>query len=145
MAIGGVGDRDNPVTKKIKEITQKQINEVIKPQKGTVYHYNNEHNYAMVEIDNPFGGGLYLLEYVPVQIAGGMHVPGPFPGDEVWVEFTGGRLELPKVVSLADRQYETNFREKRLKHKRKGAYIPERLSKQIIPDWYNPELKGKGR
>lgn len=138
-----IGKPLNPLQAKVEEIAKQVNNSVMKPVKGIVYHYDNEHNYSMVEIDNPYGGGLMLLEYVPVQMVGGMHIPGPFPGDEVWVEFTGGRLELPKVVSFADRQYKRNTREKKLKHKRKGAYVPQNLSKQIEPDWHEAMFGGR--
>lgn len=134
--VNQIGNPSNPLQAKIQRIAQQEIQAVMRPQKGTVYHYNNEHNYAMVEIDNPYGGGTLLLEYVPVQMTGGLHVPGPFPGDEVWLEFTSGKLELPKIVSFADRQYEKETREKKLKHPKKGAYVPDILSKQQTPNWH---------
>lgn len=133
--MAGLGENSNPLVARIQKITQQEINNVMKPQKGVVVVYNNEHNYCMAEIDNPYGGGKMLLEYVPVQMSGGVHTAGPFVGDEVWIEFTSGKLELPKVVGFADRQYEKETREKKMKHKKKGANIPERLSKQIHPDY----------
>lgn len=126
----------NPLKKRVQAIADAQNMSIMKPIKGVVHHYDNKHNYAIVEIDNPFGAGLSLLEFVPVQVVGGIHVPGPFPGDEVWVEFTNGKFELPKIVSLADRQYKDNFREKKLQHRRKGAFVTDLLSKQKVPTWH---------
>lgn len=120
----------NPLREQISKIAAEQMRTRIPSQKGTVVNYNNVHNYAQVEIENPFGGGLYLLEYVPVQVVGGMHIPGPFIGDEVWVEFTGGNLNMPKVTALADRTYKGKFRERKLKHKKQGAYLPDALSRR---------------
>lgn len=120
----------NPLRDKIQHLAQQELNKKLSSVKGKVVAYSNEHNYAMVEINNPYGGGLMLLELVPVEIVGGIHIPGPFPGDEVWVSFTNGLLNLPKVVALADRDYKANFREKRLRHKKKGAHLPDGLSRR---------------
>jgi len=120
----------NPLREQISKIAYEQMATRIPAQKGTVVNYSNVHNYAQVEIDNPFGAGLYLLEYVPVQVVGGLHVPGPFPGDEVWLEFTNGNLNMPKVTALSDRRYKGTFRERKLKHKKQGAYLPDALSRR---------------
>jgi hypothetical protein len=120
----------NPLREQIAKIAAETMKNRIPAQKGTVYKYDNTHNYAMVEIDNPFGAGTYLLEYVPVEVVGGLHIPGPFKGDEVWVEFTGGNLNMPKVTALADRRYKGTFRERKLKHTKKGAYLPNALSRR---------------
>lgn len=120
----------NPLLDKVKQIAKEEVDKKVSSVKGKVTAYSNQHNYAQVEIDNPYGGGLMLLEYVPVSIVGGMHVPGPFPGDEVWVEFTAGNLGTPKVVALADRNYKRNFRENKLKHSKQGAYLPDALSRR---------------
>lgn len=121
----------NPLQEKILQLAKKEIDKKMGSVKGKVINYSNLHNYAMVEIDNPHGTGLMLLEMVPVQIVGGMHIPGPFPGDEVWVEFTAGQINKPKVVALADRDYKAIFRERKLKHRKQGAYLPDRLSRRV--------------
>lgn len=121
---------NNPLQEKILQLAKEEVNKKMSPVKGKIVTYSNVHNYAQVEIHNPYGRGLMLLDGVPVQIVGGMHVPGPFVGDEVWVEFTAGNISLPKVVALADRQYKSTFRERKLKHKKQGAYLPDGLSRR---------------
>lgn len=121
----------NPLHEKILKLAQQEVDKKINSAKGKIVSYSNLHNYAMVEIDNPYGGGLMLLEYVPVQVVGGMHVPGPFAGDEVWIEFSNGQINKPKVVALADRNYKATFREEKLKHRKQGAYLPDGLSRRM--------------
>lgn len=120
----------NPLQERVAAIAKQEMNKKLSSVKGVIVLYSNKHNYAQVEIDNPYGSGVMLLEYVPVQIVGGMHVPGPFPGDEVWVEFTAGNIGMPTVVALADRDYKDNSREKKFKHKKQGAYLPDALSRR---------------
>jgi hypothetical protein len=122
--------RTNPLREQIAQIARTEIGQIMKPVKGKVVQYSNKHNYAQVEIDNPYGPGTLLLEYVPVQIIGGFHAPGPFPGDEVWVDFTAGKINMPKIVAFADRLYKSNTREKKFKHKKQGAFLPDRLSRR---------------
>ena len=121
----------NPLQEKILELTRKEIGKKVSATKGVVINYNNVHNAAQVEIDNPHGGGKLFLPHVPIQVVGGLHVPGPFPGDEVWLEFTAGNISMPTVVGFADRGYHREFREKKLKHRRQGAYLPDALSRRV--------------
>lgn len=115
----------------IREIVKPMFQEIMHPTKGVVLDYSNESNYAVVEIPHPHMAGKMVLPLVPVQIMNGVHTPGPFPGDEVWVEFTGGKVSMPKVVSIADRNYNTNTRQVRLKHDQKGPFVPDILAKKV--------------
>lgn len=97
--------------------------------KGVVTSYNNIMNRASVEVDNRYGVGKRVLNGVPVQLgAGGVHSAGPFVGSEVWITFIGGNVYYPRIVSLADENYQYNTRET-LRHKRKGALIPDSLTR----------------
>lgn len=120
----------NPLQDKIMKLVEPMFERYVQPAKGTVKDYSKLHHMAQVEIDNPYGLGKMLLPQVPVGMTGGMHSVAPKLGDEVWVAFTGGKITLPKIVSQADRDYEMNTREKKMKHKKQGAYVPEIMSKR---------------
>lgn len=97
--------------------------------KGTVLYYNNLMNRATVEIHNRVGPGRKRLDGVPVQLGGGgFHSAGPFKGDEVWVSFIGGNIFFPRVVALADENYEFNTRAERMRHRRKGSLVPDSIT-----------------
>lgn len=96
--------------------------------KGTIRSYDNQKNVADVEVNNPFGAGRRIFELVPVQLgSGGVHSAGPFVGDEVWMTYIGGSVMHPRIISLADENYERNTRESRMRSRRKGALIPDSL------------------
>lgn len=95
--------------------------------KGEIVSYNNIMNRANVLVDNRYGIGKKIFNGVPVQIgSGGVHSAGPFVGSEVWITFIGGNVFYPRIVSLADENYQYHTREA-LRHSRKGALIPDSL------------------
>lgn len=121
----------NPLQQAIKE---KVVGPALQERKHMVYgkvmFYDNISNRATVEINNPYGAGRRLLDAVPVQIgSGGVHAAGPFAGDEVWVTFIGGNILYPRITALGDPTYETTTREKRMRHRRKGALVPDSLGR----------------
>lgn len=120
----------NKLQNSIRDLIKPMFDEYIHPQKGFIKRYSSETHYADVETNNPHGVGTIVLRQVPVQLTPGIHLPGPFPGDEVWITFTGGKLNLPKITSFGDPMYAVNTRELGLKHDRHGAYVPNTLSKE---------------
>lgn len=123
----------NPLHEIIKcQIVEPALGNRIHPIRATVQFYNNYHNTATIRFKNPFSPGEREMNAVPVQIgSGGVHAAGPFPGDQVWVQFLGGNMMQPRIVSLADEDYVTNTRETRLKHQRQGTMIPAKTTKVI--------------
>lgn len=92
---------------------------------GEVVAYDEKRNKAKVEIIDPRGGGLLVLDNVPVQLgSGGVHSSGPFPGDTVWISFQNRNPLFPKIVSLADKDYKNNTREK-FHHGEAGGYATD--------------------
>jgi hypothetical protein len=122
----------NPLHDKIRQIVEPKFREIAHPAKGTVLAYSHEHRYAKVEINNQWEPGTTILEFVPVYSPAGMHAPGLHPGDEVWVTFTGGKIGMPMIMAQADRDYNANTRERKLKHTTKGAYVADRLGKRKV-------------
>ena len=118
----------NPLHEAIKEkIVQPMLKERLHTLRGKIVAYDNKLNRANVEIDNPYGVGKRTLEHVPLQIgSGGVHSAGPFVGDDVWVAFVDGNILNPKIIVLADEQYEHNTRQ-RMQHRRKGAFLPDSI------------------
>jgi hypothetical protein len=97
--------------------------------KGTVTEYSNIMNRASVVVNNPYGQGKRTFNGVPVQIgSGGVHSAGPWVGSEVWMEYIGGNIFYPRIVSLADENYQYGTREQ-MRHSRKGALIPDSLTR----------------
>jgi hypothetical protein len=95
--------------------------------RGRVTRYNHIMNRATVVTNNRYGLGKKEFHGVPVQIgSGGVHSAGPFEGQDVWMTFVGGNILHPRIVSLADENYQFNTRES-LRHRRKGALIPDSL------------------
>ena len=103
----------NPLHESIKNIVKPLLEERIHQTKGVVVFSAPEFNLCNVEILNPFGAGMALLERVPVQMTGGIHTPGPFVGDEVWVTFSEGKMQQPKITGFTDSNYYNNTREKK--------------------------------
>lgn len=92
---------------------------------GEIISYDGKRNKAKVEIVDPRGGGTLVLENVPVQLgSGGVHSSGPFPGDDVWISFQNRNPLFPKIVSLADKDYKSNTRE-RFNHASAGGYVTD--------------------
>lgn len=121
----------NPLQQAIKD---KVVDPALKDRKhmvhGVVRFYDNHSNRATVEINNPYGTGRRMLDAVPVQIgSGGVHAAGPFEGDEVWVTFLGGNILYPRITAMGDPTYEDTTREARLRHRRKGALVPDSLTR----------------
>ena len=97
--------------------------------KAVVTEYDNLSNRANVSINNPYGQGKKQLIGVPIQLgSGGVHSAGPFKGDEVWLEYIGGNILYPRIVSLADEDYRYGTREK-MRHSRKGALVPDSIGR----------------
>lgn len=120
----------NKLQNSIRDLVKPMFDDYVHPQLGIIKSYSNEMHLASVEIPNPHGYGTLELIRVPLQLTPGMHVPGPFVGNEVWVTFTGGKLNLPKITSFADRTYTLTTRERNMKHEKQGAYVPNLLSKE---------------
>ena len=103
---------------------------------GEIIYYDEKTNKAKVQIRDPRGGGSMALENVPVQLgSGGVHSAGPFQGDIVWVSFQNRNPLFPKIISLADRNYQVNTRE-RFSHGEKGGYVTDLEDveiKEILP------------
>lgn len=98
--------------------------------RGKIVAYNNILNRASVEVNNPYGVGRRVFHGVPVQLgSGGVHSAGPFVGDEVWIAFIGGNIFYPRIVSLVDENYQYNTREERMRHRRKGVFIPDSITR----------------
>ena len=93
--------------------------------KGRIILYDNLTNRAIIEWIET--GVTMTKAGVPVTFTGGASTSGPFPGDMVWLEFANGNSMTPKVVGLIDETYESNVREGRMKHERKGAFVPDVL------------------
>lgn len=119
----------NPLQESIKNLIKPMIEEKMQTKKGTILRYIKELNMCIVEIQNPKNTGKLVIENVPIKMVGGMHTPGPFAGDEVWVSFMDGRLEMPYISGLTDSDYFNNTREKKLKHTSQGAFVPDLLSR----------------
>lgn len=119
----------NPLQQSIKNLVTPMIEEKMQTKKGIILQYFKELNVCTVEIQNPKSSGKIKVENVPVKMVGGMHVPGPFPGDEVWVSFMDAKLEMPYISGFTDSDYFNNTREKKFKHSNQGAFIPDALSK----------------
>jgi len=120
----------NPLHDKIRSIVQPMLNAIQRPLRGRVIAYSNANNVARVEVPSPVSAGTMVLDDVPVMVVGGMHTPGPFPGDEVWVIFVGGNLNLPIIIGVGDQRYGENTRENRIRHRRKGAYVPNKICRR---------------
>jgi hypothetical protein len=118
----------NPLHDAIKEkIVNPALRDRLHTIKGVVTYYDNKMNRASVEVNNPYGIGRKTFNGVPVQLgSGGTHSAGPFVGQEVWMNFIGGNVFYPRIVSLADENYEQNTREK-MRHRRKGSLVPDSL------------------
>jgi len=119
----------NPLQESIKNLVKPMIEEKMQTKKGIILNYIKEANISIVEIQNPKNTGKLILENVPIKMVGGMHIPGPFNGDEVWVSFMDGKLEMPYISGFTDSDYYNNTREKKFKHTSQGAFIPDLLSK----------------
>lgn len=119
----------NPLHEAIKDkIVTPALSGRLHPVIGSVVHYDNIQNFAIVETDNPFGVGRVTFDNVPIQIgSGGVHSAGPFVGDEVWMSFLNGNPLFPRITALADEDYMNTTRSDRLKHRRKGSMIPDSL------------------
>lgn len=128
------------------------LDKIVKPMANTYYDmvqaevlsYNEITNKAQIEFQDPRGGGIMVLDNVPVQIgSGGVHSSGPFVGDAVWVSFNNRNPLYPKIIALGDKDYENNTRE-RYSHEKQGAYALEQEEVElgeIIPiatAWLNP-------
>ena len=128
------------------------LNKIVKPMENTYYDmvqaevlsYSEITNKAQIEFQDPRGGGIMVLDNVPVQIgSGGVHSSGPFVGDAVWVNFNNRNPLYPKIIALGDKDYKNNTRE-RYSHEKQGAYALEQEEVElgeIIPiatAWLNP-------
>lgn len=95
---------------------------------ATVLARDHIQNIATIEFPDPYGEGYTVIENVPLQIAaGGIHSAGPFPGDEVWVNFMGGNIMYPQVVSIIDYKYYLSTREHRMQHNGRGTHLPDSI------------------
>jgi hypothetical protein len=113
------------------EVVLPALRERLHPIRAVVVGYNNYNNTANVRYLDPEGGGERELARVPIQIgSGGVHSAGPFPGDEVWVNFLGGSAMYPRIVALADEDYQEKTRAK-LKHERQGSLVPNKITKAL--------------
>ncbi len=91
--------------------------------KGRIVFYDHLNNRAIVEWED---NNIKMTKAgVSVALTGGSSTSGPFPGDTVWLEFSNGNPMMPKVVGLVEESYESNVRTARMKHERKGAYVPD--------------------
>lgn len=79
--------------------------------RATVTSYDNFRNRADIIFDSPNSSGKMVLEKVPVAIHGRGFKPLPLKkGDFVWVTFINNSPHLPKIISLADEDYEIGTR-----------------------------------
>lgn len=92
---------------------------------GQIMDYDSKTNLATVFYDDPKNGGIVAAELVPVQLPGtGVVASGPFPGDQVWLQFANGNFLKPKVVAIADEAYAVSSRSK-TQHDDEGAFLTD--------------------
>lgn len=124
-------------------LRKKIIDKVVNPIEITKYDtvqaeivsYSEKNNTATIQFQDPRGGGIMELDNVPIQLgSGGVHSAGPFTGDMVWVSFSNRNLLFPKIVSLADEDYESNTRE-RYNHANKCGYIPTPIENSEVTEF----------
>lgn len=125
----------NKIQQQIEQgIVAPYINKLNKTTTGHINSIDHEHMTATVWVTNPHGYGQLELTGVPVQIgSGGLSQSGPFIGDRVMVEYQNFNPHTPVIVSILDRNHDTITREQRLKHERKGAYLPDEICNRT--DW----------
>lgn len=125
----------NKIQQQIRDtVVEPYISKLAKNTTGHIKSIDNEHMVATVCVTNQHGYGQLELTGVPIQIgSGGLSQAGPFVGDRVIVEYQNFNPHTPVIVSILDRNHDTITREQRLKHERKGAYIPDEICDR--QDW----------
>lgn len=116
----------------IQEVVRPEINALPRTTVGTVVAYSKEHNLCAVQLSASSmhaSAGRILLE-VPVVISNGLNTCGPFPGQQVVVEFLDGQPNSPVIIGIVDRVYETTVREAYHRHESQGAYVADTISKR---------------
>lgn len=112
----------------IDKVVQPHLNGSYNTVYAQVTQYDSVKNKASIEFQDAKSQGLMAIDNVPVQLgSGGVHSAGPFAGDHVWVTFANNSPLQPKIVALADENYNTSTREK-LKHISQGTYVPDNIS-----------------
>ena len=118
----------------VDNVVEPYMNKLSKTTTGHIKEMNHEHMVATVCVSNPHGYGQLELTAVPIQLgSGGVSQAGPFIGDRVMIEYQNFNPHTPVIVSILDRNHDTITREQRLKHERKGAYVPDEICNRS--DW----------
>lgn len=118
-------------------IVRPALNQLQHTVQATVIAYDNKSNTAVIDYRSPHSDGMTRLYGVNVQIgSGGVHSAGPFPGDEVVVNFVNSDAKNPLIVALVNSDYIDEVRDARLRHEQQGALLPFSLIK-TIPEGIN--------
>ena len=119
----------NPLQQSIKEnVLDPILKERLHMSPGKVIRYNHVQHRADVEVRNPVSAGFRVLYDVPIMIgAGGVHGAALDEGDEVWVTYLGGNSMHPRITAMADQNYAETTRERKMRHTKKGALIPDSI------------------
>lgn len=97
---------------------------------GKVLSYNPILNQANVLVSS--SGVFNTLENVPVQLSGKGLMSSQIQTDDlVYIQYNNGSVFQPKIVGIADEDYENNTRE-RSKHMRKGSLLRNIIEKDGI-------------
>jgi hypothetical protein len=116
------------------QVVAPYINKLNKTTIGHIKEVDHTNLTATVLVNNPHGYGNYELSAVPIQVgSGGVSQSGPFIGDRVVIEFQNFNPHSPVITSVLDTNHDTITREQRLKHERKGAYLPDEICDR--KDW----------
>lgn len=102
------------------------------PQKlrGTVLEFDDKYKRCKVQFRDPNTGSV-RESVAPVTIAGGINNPGPFPGEEVLIEFPGNNYTFPVITGVLDLYYSASTRAMRQQLKRKGAFMPDSIGERM--------------
>lgn len=98
---------------------------------GIVGEYYKKTNTADVYLSDVNGVmSTQILADVPVAVVNGLNHCGPYPGQRVLIDFVDGQYGSPVIIGVIERAYNTYTREHNQTHQKRGAFLPDLLSKR---------------
>lgn len=120
----------NPLHESIyQKIVKPAMSQVTQKIRGTVIKFHAKEKRCIIEFGDPNTGSLRRA-YAPIQIAGGVNNPGPFPGEEVLIDFPSNNYTSPVITGVVDVYYSRCTRGLKQLLNRKGAFIPDDIGER---------------